>query len=183
MTKVKVYTQFDRPKTIPSNPGDHYLNEYQESFNKKGEDDLILTGKKDVYAMIQTDLEDTKIENILHKVAMGDMSVLNQREAVYVDATEMPKTLMEAQNLIIKAQNEFLSFPKEVRDLFENSPEKYVEEMGTPEFLEKMSPYNKKLKAIKEAGDLATYNAKVAEAAKFERDVEAAKGVTNEQKQ
>ena len=123
----KVFTQFDRPKTIPSNPGDHYLNEYQEKFNRKGEEDLILVGKKDVYEMIQTDLEDTKIENILHKVAMGDMSVLKQREAVYVDATEMPKTLMEAQNIIIKAQNEFLSFTKEVRDLFDNSPERYVE--------------------------------------------------------
>lgn len=39
-----------------------------------------------------------------------------------------------------------------------------------------MSPYNNKLKAVKEAGDLAAYNKKVADQAKFEADVAAAKG-------
>lgn len=180
----EVYTQFNRPKTIPSNPGDGYLAEYQERIDKKGQRELVPVGQKDIYAMIQADLPQTLIENILHNVAMGDLEALNQRQGVYVDATEFPKTLMEAQNIYLQAKQEFEQFPKEVRELFNNSADQYMAEMGTQEFFDKMSPYNEKIKNIEEAGSLAEYNKRVAEQAKFENDVAAAKGATlDEQKQ
>lgn len=159
--------------------GNHYLNEYQEEIIK-GKKELVKVGEKDIYAMIQEDLEGTKIENILHAVAMGDLSALHQRETTYADATTMPKTLMEAQNLVLKLKNEFETLPLEVRKLFDNSPEKYVDEMGTEVFMEKMKPYNDKIAAISEAGNLKEYEKKVKAEAKFQKDVEAAKGVTNE---
>ena len=121
--------------------------------------------------------EDTKIQNILKRVAMGDYSVLQQREATYIDSTTMPKTLMEAQNLIIRAKAEFEKFPIEVKQLFDNNCEKYIAEMGSKEFFEKMSPYNEKIKKIEEAGSMAAYNKKVKDAAKFNKDVKTAEGV------
>lgn len=179
----KVYTEFNRPKTIPTNPGDQFLNEYQEAISKDGSKELIITGKKNIYEMIQADLESTKIENILHAVAMGDLQALNAREAFYVDATTMPKTLMEAQNLVIRATEEFNKMPLEVRKEFDYSAEKYVSMMGTKEFLDIMAPYNKKIADIKEAGSMKEYEKKVTAQAKFENDVAKAKGITNEQKQ
>lgn len=179
----KVYTQFDRPKTLIADPGDEYLNEYQESISKDGEKHLIISGKKNIYQMIQADLESTKIENILHASAMGDLQALQQREAFYVDATTYPKSLMEAQNIVLKAKAEFDTFPMEVKELFHNSSDAYIAEMGTKEFLDKLAPYNKKISDIREAGSLKEYQKKVAEQAKFEKDVETAKGGTNEQKQ
>lgn len=172
----KVFTQFIRPKTIPTNPGDHYLDLYQEQYTKKGDKEIIKVGEKNIYEMIQADLEGTKIENILHAMAMGDLSALQQREAVYYDATTMPKTLMEAQNMIVKAKEDFEAMPMEVKNLFSNNPDKYLAEMGTEEFFKKMAPYNKKIKEIEEAGSLKEYNKKVAEAAKFNKDVNAAMG-------
>ena len=130
--------------------------------------------------MIQADLEQSKIENILHAVAMGDLSALQQRESTYIDATQFPTNLMEAQNIVIKAQDEFKKFPKEVKELFHDNPYEYVSEMGTKEFLDKMAPYNKRLAEIQKAGSLEAYNKKVAEQAQFEKDVEAAKGVKTE---
>ena len=130
--------------------------------------------------MIQSHLEETKIENILHAVAMGDLNALNQREIFYADTTTMPKTLMEVQNIVVKAKEEFETFPLEVRELFNNSCEQYVSEMGTEGFLEKLAPYNKKISEIKEAGNMKEYQKKVAEQAKFEKDVAAAKGGTEE---
>ena len=159
--------------------GTHYLNEYQEEI-VKGNKELVKVGEKDIYAMIQEDLEGTKIENILHAVAMGDLSALQQRETTYTDATTMPKTLMEAQNLVLKLKQEFETMPLEVRKLFDNSPEKYVDEMGTEVFQEKMKPYNDKIAAIAEAGNLKEYEKKVKSEAKFQKDVENAKGVANE---
>lgn len=166
-------------KRYYTNPGSIYLATYQEEI-KNGVKTLVKTGETNVYERIQEDLEPSKIENILHAVAMGDMSVLNQREGTYCDATTMPKTLMEAQNFIVKAKAEFEKYPAEIKKEFGNSAEKYVEMMGTKEFLEIMKPYSTKMAEIEKAGSLKEYNKKVAAEAKFQKDVEAAKGVSNE---
>lgn len=176
MSDVKVYTIFDRPKTIPTNPGDRFLDTFQEEIKKDGSKEIVKVGEKNIYEMIQADLESTKIENILHALAMGDLEALQQREALYFDATTMPKNLMEVQNLVCKAKQEFDTFPIEVKELFNYSADQYVAEMGSKEFFEKMSPYNKKMADIEAAGSAKEYEKKVAAQAKFESDVAAAKG-------
>ena len=70
--------------------------------------------------------------------------------------------------------------PTEVKELFNNSAEMYISEMGTKEFFEKMSPYNNKIAAIEKEGSLKAYNKKVADQAKFEQDVAKAKGASEE---
>lgn len=175
------YTQVNRPKTIPNESGREFYEDYQERINKDtGEKELVIVGKHSIVEQIQAGAEDTKLINILKRVAMGDTSVLMQKDPIYCDATTMPKNLMEAQNLLIRAKTEFERMPEEVRNMFNNNPDKYVSEMGTPEFLEKMAPFNKKLAEIKEAGNLKAYNKKVAEQAKFESDVAKAKETTTE---
>lgn len=161
--------------------GNGMLNIYQEQIDKKGHKGLIKTGETNIYAMIQQDLEQSKIENILHRIAMGDLEALNQKEATYFDATVMPKELRETLNIVLKAKDEFQKMPVEVKELFHNSPDEYVAEMGTKEFLDKMAPYNKKIADIAEAGSMKEYEKRVKEQAKFEQDVAKAKGaVTNE---
>ena len=130
----KVYTQFDRPKTIPTPAGDRFLDVFQEKINKDGSKEIVKTGVTNVYELIQSEREASKIENILHSVAMGDLNVLNQREGFYIDATEYPKTLMEAQNLVIKAENHFNEMPDDFREKFHNNPREYMEKIGTPEY-------------------------------------------------
>lgn len=177
----KVYTHFEKPKRTATPSGDQWLQVYQEEIVKNGSKHLVPTGKKDIYAMIQEDLESTKIENILKAVALGDYSMLRSQEPTYIDATTLPKSLMEAQNIVLKAKQEFEKMPSEVRELFHNDPEIYISQMGTKEFLDKMAPYNTKMSEIQKAGNLKKYNDMVAERAKFEKDVEKAKGaVTNE---
>ena len=174
-----VYTKFAFPKKKKSESGRKYLNTYQEEIDKEtGKKHLIKSGETNIYAMIQEDLEASKIENILQRVALGDLNALNQKETLYVDATNMPKTLMEAQNIVLKAKQEFERLPLEVRKEFDNSAEKYVSEMGTKEFTEKMSPYNKRIAEIEEAGSLKEYEKRVKAQAKFENDVATAKGGT-----
>lgn len=176
----KVYTQFDHPKAEPTPAGDKYLDVFQEEIQKDGTIELICTGKKNIYDIIQEDKESTKIENILKATAMGDYSMLRMQDPVYIDATTFPKNLMECQNIVLKAKQEFENMPKEVRELFNNNPEAYVSEMGTKEFFEKMTPYNNKIAEIEKAGSLKAYQKKVADQAKFEQDVAAAKGGSTE---
>ena len=176
----KVYTQFELPPSEPTPAGDRFLDTFQEEIQKDGTKALIAIGKTNIYDRIQEDLENTKIENILKAMTLGDFSMLRQEEPVYIDATSFPKNLMECQNIVLKAKAEFDKMPTEVKELFNNSADMYVNEMGTKEFFEKMSPYNKKIEEIQKAGSLKKYNQMVAEQAKFEKDVEIAKGVSEE---
>ena len=107
-----IYSQLNPPKHRFTPEGTKYLNTYQEGINKKsGSLELQLTGETNIYEMIQQDAESVKIENILHAVAMGDLAALKQREATYFDATTMPKNLREAQDIVIKAKDEFYKIP------------------------------------------------------------------------
>lgn len=166
-----IYTQFKLPPRKHTPAGTEYINTYQEII-KGGRKTLEKTGQHNVYEEIQLDAETCKIENILHAVAMGDLNALHQRDASYVDATTMPKTLMEAENLTIRLKDEFYNMPLEVRRLFDNSPESYVAEMGTEEFFEKMAPYNSKIEAISKEKSMKEYEKKVKEGAQLNIDIE-----------
>lgn len=165
------YTAFDKPPANPTPAGDQFINTYQEVVDKKGRMTLEKTGQTSVYELIQQDAESCKIENILKRVAMGDLSALNQREATYVDATTLPHSLMEAQNLTIRLKDEFYKMPLEVRKEFDNSPEQYVALMGTDEFKNIMAPYNEKIAKIAMEKSDKEYRKKVAEGAKLNYDI------------
>lgn len=167
-----IYSIIDRPKHRFTPEGTHYINTYQESLDDLGRLTLDRTGQTNVYEKIQEEHESTKIETILHSVAMGDLDALKQREATYCDATTLPHSLREAQDLVIRLRDEFYNLPLEVRKEFSNSPEQYVSEMGTKEFLEKMAPYNEKMLAISKEKSDKEYRKKVQEGAKLNLDIE-----------
>lgn len=170
-----IYSLFDRPKTTPTPAGTHFEPKYQEEITKNGKQ-LHKIGKTNIYEIIQSHAEECKIENILAQAAKGDYSMLKAREATYMDATTMPKTLMELENLTIKMKDEFYEMPLEVRKEFNNDPEQYITQMGTEEFKNKMAPYNDKIAKIAAEKDHAAYLEKVKETAKFYNDVEKAGG-------
>lgn len=167
---LKVYTHTDRPGRRFAPTGDGTIKTYQEEI-KNGRKQLTHTGFHNVYAEIQIDVENCKIENILHQVAMGDYNALQAREATYVDTTTMPKSLMEAQNLVIRMKDEFEKMPIDIRKEFGNSADKYVEMMGTKEFQNIMAPYNEKVAKIAAEKSAKEYEKKVKEGAKLNYDI------------
>lgn len=171
----KIYTIYNRPERIATPAGDEFLEIFQEEIMKDGRKELVCVGKTNIYDKIQEGREDTEIKNILQHLALGDLSVLRQQQPQYIDSTTLPKTLMEANNIVLKAKQEFEKMPKEVREKFDYDVDIYVNTMGTKEWLEKMAPYNDNIKAIKEAGSKKEYEKRVAAQAKFEKDVAAAK--------
>lgn len=174
----KVYTIFDLPEKKATPPGDEFLEVFQEEIDKDGNHNLVCTGKTNIYQKIQEEAPSTLIENILAACAMGDYSRIREQEPVYIDATTLPKNLMECENIVLKAKQQFENYPSDIKELFNNNPDKYLSEMGTEEFFKKMTPYSEKIRQIEEAGSMKKYNQMVAERAKFEKDVEAAKGGT-----
>lgn len=167
------YSQVIKPPKKKTPHGTRYLNKYTECINKKtGKKELELTGQTNVYEIIQADAESTKIENILHAVAMGDLTALQARETIYADSTTMPNDLRSVNDLVIRAKDEFYELPLEVRKQFNNNPDEYISLMGTKEYLEIMAPYNEKLAAIAEENSHKEYLKKVKEGAKLKIDIE-----------
>ena len=174
-------TKYEKHKRFHCSTGSRYETLYQEEIDEKtGKLQLVKTGKKDVYQLIQEDAEDSKMINIIHKLALKDYSVLREAKLTYVDEAEFPHSLMEAQNIVVKAKQEFENFPIEVKKLFNNSAEQYVSEIGTNEFIEKMTPYNNELAELKRKQEDEKFNAAVSEQIKFDNAVAAGKETPNE---
>lgn len=181
MEDIKFYTKYNHPKTKPFRCNEKFITREIEFFDENGEPYLETVEKINMWEKTQSHKEECSIENILKAASLGDLSAFHQREATYADVTGLPKTLGEYQNVVIKMKDEFNHMPDEVKKIFDYSPEKYVNMMGTKEFNDVMAPYNKKINDIKEAGSMKEYQKKVAEQAKFNADVKAAEGSINEQ--
>lgn len=166
----KVYTKYDVPRHKSTPSGTGLLNVYQEEI-KDGIKSLVKTGITNTDEEIQLDAESCKIQNILHAAMMGDLSALRAREGSYCDATTMPKSLMEAQNLVLRMKSEFDAMPLEVKEKFNNSADRYVELMGTKEFNDMMAPYNEKVAKIAAEKSHKEYEKKVKEGAQLNYDI------------
>lgn len=126
----------ERPEYfIPS--GERTVPIYEHKINKYGEKHLEQTGEKNIYAEIQTYLEESKIENSINRVIAGDVSALRP-DGQYIDCTTMPKNLMEAQAMIQDLNNMWAKLPIDLRAKYNHSVEEFVAAAGQKQWLEDM---------------------------------------------
>jgi len=87
---------------------------------------------------VQKDMQDeTDIKNILKKYGRTGVLPIMQNEALYGDFSSVPD-FMEAQNIIIKANEQFSLLDSDVRKKFDNDPAKFLEFCGKEENKEEM---------------------------------------------
>ena len=137
MEKIPFYTRDNRPKATPSATGDGYEKEYGVALEENGHKILKEIGKTHAYAMIQTYAEECKIENIL-KRSILDPSVLERKMAMYDDFTDAPKTLMEAQNLMVSAENIWNTLTAAEREEFNGEFSQFIAAYGSEKWLRVM---------------------------------------------
>lgn len=120
--------------------GDGHEPEYEYKVTDKGKE-LVKIGETDVYALIQSRLEETKIENII-KRATYDPTVLGsqdwQTSGQMVDISDIPTDYHTWYGRILEAQKEFDKLPAEMRIKWDNDVEKFVMSYGTEEWANKM---------------------------------------------
>lgn len=113
-------------------------------FNAKvlpdGRIDLVKTGVEDIHAKIQAEKACTDMSYIIAKIESGDMSVIDDRNAMYGDFTTMPSNLAEMMQLQIDANRMFDSLPVEVKKEFDNDRNKFFASSGSEEWFKKVSP-------------------------------------------
>lgn len=136
----KIYSLQERPESKPSVTGDGKEPEYSYEIDEKGARTLKRTGEVNVYAQIQTYLEETKIENIIQRATYDPTTIGSQEwmKQAEVDISNMPENYHEWKRMVNDAENRFNVLPAELKEKFNNSVEQYISEMGTVEWAKKL---------------------------------------------
>lgn len=135
---MKVYNHFNRRPTEAAPSGEKKEPKFRMVIDETGHKIIVPDGTHDIYESIQSYKEETDIHNIIARAMAGEDGALMQRAGSYGDLTGMPATLAEAQNAILRMTEQFEQLPAAIREKFNNSPEQFVAQYGTSEFLAKM---------------------------------------------
>lgn len=154
----------DRKALRCSPTGEKIQMEHTPHMGLDGKRKLVLDDAKPIYDMIQAHREETEIERIVKRAMQGDMSVLNAMAGQYIDVSGAPKSLAEAQQIIINAKRDFEKLDPEIRQKFDNNVEVFIAEAGSKKWLDKMG-VSAKIEATKKVN---------AEKAEFEKDLKSA---------
>lgn len=91
-------------------------------------------GEKPFYDIIQSHLESCKLDNILKRAQMGDLSSLNARPGSYLDLSDAPSSLEEVYQRGQNAKAKFESLPADIRELFGNSYSNFAKALSDGSF-------------------------------------------------
>lgn len=131
-------------------PGRPMQNEYAYKINSYGQKILEKTGEKNLYAEIQAALEETKIENILARVANGDMSDFRPN-GIFADTTEIPSNLIEARQAMQELENTWNKLPNDTKRKYDFDVEKFIGQSGSESWLRDMGLLPAQAEAVAEA--------------------------------
>ena len=106
------------------------VDDLDENGKKVGSHEEIVfeqTGTQSISEYINSFTDTTDIKKIFERYQMGDVSVLTKRVGDYVDTVGCPDTLLDAQLMLKNGSQLFDSIPAEIREKFDNDPEKFVQ--------------------------------------------------------
>lgn len=128
----------------PTEAGETMRRTYLWELNEKGEKVLTLDQIIDQQAEIDSYLEETKLENIIRRASIDpDLAarLIPDIGGGLQDTTEMPKNLMELQNIMLRAEQIWDEIPKEIKLKFDNDVDKFVASFGTVDWAKNLGIY------------------------------------------
>lgn len=137
----------DTAAAWPTEAGESVRRTYLWERNEKGEKVLRLDQTIDQQAEIDSYLEETKIENIIRRASIDpDIAsrIAPDIGGGIQDFTEVPHTLAELQNIMIRAEQIWDEVPKEIKNKFDNDVDKFVASFGTVEWAKNLGIYKEK---------------------------------------
>lgn len=138
--KVIPFSRFNRPHTIPHPVGDGTAPIFEEVY-EDGKRVLKETGRQNLNEFVQASLDETKIYNIINRYMRGDESVLNRVNGQFIDVVGMPTNLAEAKQALINIENRFNELPGDVKSVFNNSVDEFVQAVSYGTLDKKLAPF------------------------------------------
>ena len=81
---------------------------------------MVETGQENIQDTIEAYAPYTDINYMLHRLTLGDTSVLTQRQALYGDFSQMPQNPVDAINLVHSAEDAFSALPNDQKSQYNN---------------------------------------------------------------
>lgn len=128
----------------PTEAGESVRRTYLWERNEKGEKVLRLDQTIDQQAEIDSYLEETKLENIIRRASIDPniaARIAPDLGGGIQDFTEMPQTLADLQNIMIRAEQIWGEIPKEIKLKFNNDVDNFVASFGTVEWAKNLGIY------------------------------------------
>lgn len=110
---------------------------YEGKIMSDGTVKLVPIGKESISEKINSYAAYTDIRYIMNRLRQGDTSVLRDG-AFYGDMTKAPKSLADAMQIMINAENRFNELPLDVRNKFNNSYLQWMQTAGQDIWFENM---------------------------------------------
>lgn len=98
-----------------------YKEVYLDEENRKGDRELVIVGRHNVYDKIQSYKDDVDIYKILAKYSPGDIAALDSNKGFYADVSSMPKSFNDYHNKIIEGERIFNGLPIDFKQEFGNN--------------------------------------------------------------
>ena len=142
---MEFYSAFNPPESKPTCAGEKTRKTYRWAENEDGKKILVEDEEINIADEIESYHEETKITNII-KRATFDVNAANMLLGDNgnngADLTEMPESLMEAQNIIVKAKQAYANLTPKQQAQFDGISE-FMRSAGTQEWAEKLGYINK----------------------------------------
>lgn len=120
-----------------SNHGEKDRLIFEPVLQKDGHVEVVEVGKEDFDALIQSYALECDIEHLVARATNGEPEILDRVQGMYGDFTKMPRTMAEALQLIINAQNTFDKLPQSVKDVFGNDVNKFISSLDDKDMMVK----------------------------------------------
>lgn len=116
MKVPKFYSSFDPVKPVPSCPGNIEEDVFERVYDANGGSHLEVVGKRNIPDSINAFKDECDIYTILSRYSQtGDISILDRKEGVYLDATGFPRSLAEMHKVCTQARAYYDSLSDEER--------------------------------------------------------------------
>lgn len=144
------YSAYNPPESKPTCAGEKTRKTYRWAEDENGEKYLVEDEEINIADEIESYHEETKITNIIRR-ATYDVEAANQlmgdSGSAGADMTVMPESLMEAQNILVKAKQAYANLTPKQQAEFEGISD-FMRSAGTEEWAKKLG-YIKE-KSVKE---------------------------------
>lgn len=142
---VSYIDKFNRDRKSYFSPsGSKFFDQYEYQ-TIEGIQILVKVAPIDRQAEIDSYAASCDISNILNRFMNGETTLLNAAgDGTYADIYDAPTTFAEYFNRVKQAKSIFNDLPVEVKEKFDNDPEKFFTSFGTDEFKSIISTLSEK---------------------------------------
>lgn len=133
---MKFLKTYDEVKMVPNSPGNAIEKTYVQRYKKDGTPYLEESGTKNNVEIVRSFKDVCDYEKLIKRYTQtGDISLLQRSSGVYADMSEFPGSLIEAYDVIKRAENVFYSLPIETKEFYGNSFSKFLADFGSENWL------------------------------------------------